>query len=102
MSNQIRVTCWKSYIKKISDHAGENGECSEEKEDESCIKCHSIQKDAQNDSGFLRLVEWMKNQFEVNQYNEKTFQYFKEMQESRLDEDKQKKLLSKLLSTIRY
>ena len=38
----------------------------------------------------------------MKQYNEKTYQYFKEMQESRLDEDKQKKLLSKLLDTTRY
>jgi len=102
MSGQIYVTPWKNYIKKINDHIGENKECSEEKEDESCIKCHSIQKDAQNDSGFLRFVEWMKDRFEMKQYNEKTYQYFKEMQESRLEKDKQGRLLSRLLSTTRY
>ena len=38
----------------------------------------------------------------MKQYSEKTFEYFKEMQENRLDEDKQKKLISKLLNTTRY
>ena len=46
MSNQTYITHWKNYIKKINDHIKENKECSEEKKDESCIKCHPIQKDA--------------------------------------------------------
>ena len=79
MNTTKRMIEWKVYVQNINDHVGndENADHSEEIVDESCIRCHPNDEEAENnDEEFRNFLRWLKKKYPIHFTSGRTYEYF--------------------------